>query len=100
MVDAKRLIKKELPAAQAIINQVIDREVEDANRLLKSFVEKLLKPWYSVDGRRFDLPYLEFEGAYEELEAQVRAKKEELKEKISSKLKAEMRTFYSQLFDF
>ena len=70
-----------MPAVQALIDQLVDREIEEANRILKGFVDKLLKPWYTVDGRRFDLPYLDFDKAYPSLCEQINAKKLELKEK-------------------
>lgn len=89
-----------MPAAQDTINKLIDKEVEEANRTLKAFIDKLLKPWFGIDGRRFDLPYLDFERAYPELVEQIEEKKNELKDKIAAKVKAEMRTFYTQLFGF
>lgn len=58
MVEAKRKLKKQLPAVQKIVNQILDREVEDANKTLKTFIDRVLKPWNNIDGRKFDLAYL------------------------------------------
>ena len=71
MVDAKRKIKKELPAVQLLIDALIDREVEEANRILKSYVDKMLKPWNSLDSRKFDISFLEFEKVYSDLSDQI-----------------------------
>lgn len=71
MVDAKRKIKKELPAIQLLIDALIDREVEEANRILKSYVDKMLKPWNSLDNRKFDISFLEFEKVYSDLSDQI-----------------------------
>lgn len=71
MVDAKRKIKKELPAVQLLIDALIDREVEEANRILKSYVDKMLKPWNSLDNRKFDISFLEFEKVYSDLSDQI-----------------------------
>lgn len=99
MVDAKRKIKKELPAVQVLVDTVIDREVEEANRILKSYVDKMLKPWNSLDNRKFDISYLEFEKVYPDLLEQIEEKKKELRENIGNKLKIELAHFYCKLFD-
>ena len=42
---------------------------------MRAYIDKLIKPWYGIDGRRFDLPYLEFERAYPNLLEQIEEKK-------------------------
>lgn len=59
----------------------------------------MLKPWNSLDNRKFDISFLEFEKVYPDLLEQIEEKKKELKENIGNKLKIELAHFYCKLFD-
>lgn len=100
MVEAKRKLKKQLPAIQKIVNQLLEREVDEANKILKNYIEKVLKPWNSIDGRKFDLLYLEFEKSYPEILQNIDSKKKQLKETIAQKVKGEIRELFIKIFNF
>ena len=59
----------------------------------------MLKPWNSLDNRKFDISFLEFQKVYPDLLEQIEEKKKELKENIGNKLKIELGNFYCKLFD-
>lgn len=61
MVEAKRKIKKQLAQNQKLIEEILDREIKEGNRILKKFIDQQLKGWEAVNGQKFDLAYIDFE---------------------------------------
>lgn len=99
MSEAKKLINKASPEVQKIVETLLERELSEANRILKAKAENELQAWKHLDGKTFSTSYLEFESAIPAIEERLEALKGELKQKIAQQMKLEIRAFYSALFE-
>ena len=45
---------------QKVVEGLMEREVKEANKVIKGRTEELLEPWKGIDGRVFNQSYLDF----------------------------------------
>ena len=83
---------------QKIIDGLLDKEIKEGNKVLKTHIDSELEKWKVIDGKNFNFTYIQFEEEYLKIEERINEIKKELKSSIAAKLKKELRVFYSALF--
>lgn len=58
MTEAKKIINKASSDAQKTVETLLDREVKEANRILKETADSLLERWKGLDIKSFQPSFL------------------------------------------
>lgn len=58
MTEAKKIINRSSPDVQKVVESILDKEVKEANKVLKDKTDELLEPWKNIDGRTFNTNYV------------------------------------------
>lgn len=58
MTEAKKLINKSSPEVQKLVESLIEKQVKEANKVLREAAEIEVEKWKTIDGKSFGPAYL------------------------------------------